>query len=123
VVTGDGKCRVCSPFFHPDLFAELGGLEQFGDIARTHIPLQMAPKAVLWTSKVYASFAIYTAEAKWLVMRPLDAASDYMEGFASVTSDDPTNGVREQWHVPTAVAEITMISIALGPVWFPHVKV
>jgi hypothetical protein len=68
---------------------------------------------VLWTSKVYASFAIFTAETEWLVMRPVDAAFDYMEGFASVTSDDPTNGVHEQWHVPTAVAEIVMISIGL----------
>jgi hypothetical protein len=92
VVTDDGKCRICSPSFHPDLFAMLGGLEQFGDIARTHIPLQRALKVVLWTSEVYASFATYTADAKWLVMRPLDAAIDYMEGFAFVTSGDSANG-------------------------------
>jgi cytokinin dehydrogenase len=54
VVTGDGKCRVCSPSSHPDLFfAVLGGLGQFGVITRARIPLSPAPQTVCTPGKLH----------------------------------------------------------------------
>lgn len=119
VITGDGKCHVCSPSSHPDLFfAVLGGLGQFGVITRARIPLFPAPQTVRWTRMVYASFVDYAADAEWLVTRSSHAAFDYVEGFAFVRSDDPVNG----WpSVPIPVGarfDPSLLPAGAGPVLY-----
>lgn len=119
VVTGDGKCRVCSPSSHPDLFfAVLGGLGQFGVITRARIPLSPAPQTVKWTRVVYASFADYAADAEWLVTRPSESALDYVEGFAFVRSDDPVNGWPSVAIPGGAHFEPSLLPAGSGPVLY-----
>jgi hypothetical protein len=110
---GDDNRRMTPAFWADFLRLTQGGtlsigsrLGQFNDITRTGVPSQ---KALM----VYTSFAEYTENTAWLVMRPPNMAFDYLEVFAFANNGDPINGVREQRRVLATVAEIAMISISL----------
>ncbi|KAG6626999.1 cytokinin dehydrogenase 7 [Carya illinoinensis] len=93
VVTGKGDIFVCSETENSQLFfGALGGLGQFGIITRARVLLQPAPDMVRWIRVVYTEFEDFTRDAEFLVTRREGDSFDYVEGFAFVNSDDPTNG-------------------------------
>lgn len=119
VVDGHGRRRVCSPDSDPDLFfSVLGGLGQFGIIARARIPLLPAPDMVKWMRVVYARFEEYSADAESLVTRAGSDAFDYIEGFAFVNSDDPVNGYGSVVLGPDSRFDSSRVPPGSGPVLY-----
>ncbi|GAB4836927.1 Cytokinin dehydrogenase 7 [Ancistrocladus abbreviatus] len=94
VVTGNGEIVICSENQNSELFyGVLGGLGQFGIIARARIVLQKAPDMVKWIRLVYSEFDEFTRDAEFLVtQREKGDSFDYVEGFVFVNSNDPVNG-------------------------------
>ncbi len=78
VVTGEGKLVRCSPSERPSLFqSALGGLGQFGVIARATLSLKPAPTRARVYTALYADLAAYVADQSALA---LDERFDYLEG-------------------------------------------
>ncbi|KAI4344522.1 hypothetical protein L6164_011739 [Bauhinia variegata] len=85
VVTGKGDFVTCSPEKNQELFhAVLGGLGQFGIIARARISLEPAPKMVKWIRLLYNDFSAFTKDQERLISingRKQKNALDYLEGM------------------------------------------
>ncbi|XP_028751575.1 cytokinin dehydrogenase 3 [Neltuma alba] len=87
VITGKGDLLACSPEKNPELFhGVLGGLGQFGIIARARIALRPAPKRVKWVRVIYNDFSHFTRDQERLISisggkKRDDNALDYLEGM------------------------------------------
>ncbi|XP_062208046.1 cytokinin dehydrogenase 4 [Phragmites australis] len=92
IVTGRGDVLTCSPEENSDLFyAALGGLGQFGIIARARIALEPAPKMVRWIRVIYSDFASFTEDQEMLIMA--ENTFDYIEGFVIINR----TGILNNW--------------------------
>ncbi|OIV99754.1 hypothetical protein TanjilG_26092 [Lupinus angustifolius] len=86
VITGKGDLVTCSSQENSELFhAVLGGLGQFGVIARARIALKPAPKRVKWVRLLYSDFSDFTKDQERLIsmdgIRTQHIALDYLEGM------------------------------------------
>ncbi|KAE9604700.1 hypothetical protein Lal_00010820 [Lupinus albus] len=85
VITGKGDFVTCSSKTNSELFhAVLGGLGQFGIIARARIALEPAPKRVKWVRLLYNDFSAFTKDQERLISingRRQKNALDYLEGI------------------------------------------
>ncbi|KAK7281218.1 hypothetical protein RIF29_09000 [Crotalaria pallida] len=85
VVTGKGEFVTCSSQKNSELFhGVLGGLGQFGIIARARIALEPAPKRVKWVRFLYSDFSAFTKDQERLISingRRQNTALDYLEGI------------------------------------------
>ncbi|KAK7265378.1 hypothetical protein RJT34_32997 [Clitoria ternatea] len=85
VITGKGEFVTCSLQKHLELFhAVLGGLGQFGVIARARIALEPAPKRVKWVRVLYSDFSAFTKDQERLISingRKQENALDFLEGM------------------------------------------
>ncbi|KAK4265652.1 hypothetical protein QN277_026676 [Acacia crassicarpa] len=86
VITGKGDMLTCSPEKNSELFhGVLGGLGQFGIIARARIALQPAPERVKWVRVIYNDFSAFTRDQERLISISGDInnhkALDYLEGM------------------------------------------
>ncbi|KAE9609895.1 hypothetical protein Lal_00006257 [Lupinus albus] len=87
VITGKGDLVTCSSQENSELFhAVLGGLGQFGVIARARIVLEPAPKRVKWVRLLYSDFSDFTKDQERLIsmnngIRTKHIALDYLEGM------------------------------------------
>ncbi|XP_061361731.1 cytokinin dehydrogenase 3-like [Gastrolobium bilobum] len=85
VVTGKGDFVTCSSRKNLELFhAVLGGLGQFGIIARARIALEPAPKRVKWVRLLYSDFSAFTKDQERLISingRKQKTALDFLEGM------------------------------------------
>ncbi|KAJ1433400.1 Oxygen oxidoreductase covalent FAD-binding site [Sesbania bispinosa] len=85
VITGKGDFVTCSSQKNSELFhAVLGGLGQFGVIARARIALEPAPKRVKWVRLLYNDFSAFTKDQERLISmngRKEKSALDFVEGM------------------------------------------
>ncbi|TKY54482.1 Cytokinin dehydrogenase 3 [Spatholobus suberectus] len=85
VVTGKGDLVTCSAEMNSELFyAVLGGLGQFGIIARARIALGPAPTRVKWLRLLYNDFSAFSKDQEYLISfngRNETNAADFVEGF------------------------------------------
>ncbi|XP_022938074.1 cytokinin dehydrogenase 3-like [Cucurbita moschata] len=93
VVTGKGNMVTCSAKKNSELFhAVLGGLGQFGIIARARIALEPAPKRVKWVRMLYTNFSAFAKDQERLISfneRKQANALDYLEGLVLLHHDSP----------------------------------
>lgn len=93
VVTGKGNMVTCSPKRNSELFhAVLGGLGQFGIIARARIALEPAPTRVKWVRMLYSNFAAFTKDQERLISlngRKQANALNYLEGLVLLHHGSP----------------------------------
>ncbi|KAK7329686.1 hypothetical protein VNO77_23861 [Canavalia gladiata] len=84
LITGKGEFVTCSSQKNLELFhAALGGLGQFGVIARARIALEPAPKRVKWVRVLYSDFSAFTKDQERLISingRKQKTALDFLEG-------------------------------------------
>ncbi|KAF7837896.1 cytokinin dehydrogenase 3-like [Senna tora] len=90
VITGKGDLLTCSSQKNSELFhGVLGGLGQFGIIARARIALHPAPKRVKWVRLIYNDFSAFTKDQERLISINGEKkennynynALDYLEGM------------------------------------------
>lgn len=94
VITGKGKLLRCSPKKNSELFyGALGGLGQFGIIARAQIALAPAPKRVKWVRMLYDDFDAFTQDQEDLISRD---GLDYVEG-SLIMHRNPINNWRSSF--------------------------
>ncbi|KAG7030486.1 Cytokinin dehydrogenase 3, partial [Cucurbita argyrosperma subsp. argyrosperma] len=93
VVTGKGNMVTCSAKRNSELFhAVLGGLGQFGIIARARIALEPAPNRVKWVRMLYSNFSAFTKDQERLISlngRKQASALDYLEGLVLLHHSSP----------------------------------
>ncbi|XP_010279585.1 PREDICTED: cytokinin dehydrogenase 9-like [Nelumbo nucifera] len=93
VVTGKGEVVSCSEKQNADLFhGVLGGLGQFGIIARARIALEPAPKMVKWIRVLYSDFSMFTRDQEYLISA--ENTFDYIEGFVIINRTGLLNNWR-----------------------------
>ncbi|MED6174007.1 Cytokinin dehydrogenase, partial [Stylosanthes scabra] len=84
VITGKGDLVTCSEKKNSKLFyASLGGLGQFGIIARARIALGPASTKVKWLHLLYSDFSAFSKDQEYLISlnRKSDNAFDSVLGF------------------------------------------
>ncbi|XP_022154741.1 cytokinin dehydrogenase 3-like [Momordica charantia] len=95
VVTGKGNMVTCSAKRDSELFhAVLGGLGQFGIIARARIVLERAPTRVKWVRMLYSNFSEFAKDQENLISlhgRKQENALDYLEGLVLLHHGSPDN--------------------------------
>ncbi|XP_019415491.1 PREDICTED: cytokinin dehydrogenase 3-like [Lupinus angustifolius] len=100
VITGKGDFITCSSKTNSELFhAVLGGLGQFGIIARARIALEPAPKRVKWVRLLYNDFSAFTKDQERLISikgKRQKNALDYLEGIL-IMHQGPINNWRSSF--------------------------
>ncbi|XP_020225613.1 cytokinin dehydrogenase 3 [Cajanus cajan] len=100
VITGKGEFVTCSWQKNLELFhAVLGGLGQFGVIARARIALEPAPKRVKWVRLLYSDFSAFTKDQERLISingRKQKTALDFLEGIL-LMNQGPINNWRSSF--------------------------
>ncbi|RDX64779.1 Cytokinin dehydrogenase 3, partial [Mucuna pruriens] len=100
VITGKGEFVTCSSQKNLELFhAVLGGLGQFGVIARARIALEPAPKMVKWVRLLYCDFSAFTKDQERLISingRKQKIALDFLEGML-LMNQGPINNWRSSF--------------------------
>ncbi|KAG4929601.1 hypothetical protein AAZX31_17G052900 [Glycine max] len=100
VITGKGEFVTCSSQKNLELFhAVLGGLGQFGVIARARIALEPAPKRVKWVRLLYSDFSAFTKDQERLISingRKQKNALDFLEGML-LMNQGPINNWRSSF--------------------------
>ncbi|XP_014507602.1 cytokinin dehydrogenase 3 [Vigna radiata var. radiata] len=100
VITGKGEFVTCSTQKNLELFnAVLGGLGQFGVIARARIALEAAPKRVKWVRLLYSDFSAFTEDQERLISingKKQKNALDFLEGML-LMNQGPINNWRSSF--------------------------
>ncbi|KAE7998539.1 hypothetical protein FH972_003076 [Carpinus fangiana] len=95
VINGKGDFVTCSPQKSTKLFhAVLGGLGQFGIIARARIALEPSPTRVKWVRMLYNDFSAFARDQELLISingRKQKNALDYLEGLLLMDQGPPDN--------------------------------
>ncbi|WVZ10335.1 hypothetical protein V8G54_014865 [Vigna mungo] len=97
---GKGEFVTCSTQKNLELFnAVLGGLGQFGVIARARIALEAAPKRVKWVRLLYSDFSAFTEDQERLISingKKQKNALDFLEGML-LMNQGPINNWRSSF--------------------------
>ncbi|KAG6723337.1 hypothetical protein I3842_03G203200 [Carya illinoinensis] len=120
VITGKGDVVTCSPENNKELFyAVLGGLGQFGIIARARIVLDSAPKRVKWIRMLYDDFSTFSGDQEHLISlngRENKNGVDYLEGLL-LMNHGPLDGWRSSFFPLTDHSKITSLITKNGIIY------
>ncbi|KAF5481834.1 hypothetical protein F2P56_002454 [Juglans regia] len=120
VITGKGDVVTCSPENNKELFyAVLGGLGQFGIVARARIILDSAPKRVKWVRMLYDDFSAFSGDQEHLISlngREHKNAVDYLEGLL-LMNHGPLDGWRSSFFPLADHSRITSLITKHGIIY------